>query len=468
MGHFLMKARLIVLTLLGVFIFMAISMSVKRDPEEGNIWTMYDVARAAYVPPTAQGVYPTNGTFGVSVQNTVFVTGIPAGAGGGGTAFINNTPGVVVVSQPSAIITGTVNVNIVAGAVGGGTVAVNNTVAVATPTYNVLAFPAQTFPVSLPTIGAQIFNTPAVQPPAALAQATTTAGTLPNVQITPALMFPVLEEGYDSTSSNNAYRAVSVDASGNQGVNVKNTPAIQGTVSIQAAATIPASLPTIGVIIAATAPVSTSTAWVVFITPVPISTGSANFFINVAPQATFPIPTSTLNAAVWVQNSVVVATATQNVAAWIQNTVAVATATLNAAVWVQNTPAVQGSVSINNTPQVQFATADPCENPGIAKSFVALATGSATTSPLVAVNGSQNIYVCGFVFTEPQGVGTVGVQFMDAVNTPCSSLTPLTGVMALGVSHPGGYAQFKANKSLCIQKTGAGVDPEGVLSYVQQ
>ena len=55
---------------------------------------------------------------------------------------------------------------------------------------------------------------------------------------------------------------------------------------------------------------------------VPMATGSANFFMNVGPQATFPIsfPTSTLGVS------------------------------------VQNTPAVQGSVSINNTPAFRSKT----------------------------------------------------------------------------------------------------------------
>jgi hypothetical protein len=375
-------AKYLIPTLTLLLVFLVLSMSNAPDPMEGggrgpssvpmlperSIWDGIknllehheaEVLAQGYIPPTGgQGVYPTSGTFsvgiqntpGVLVQNTVYVTGVPAGGGGGGTVFVGNTAGVAVVSMPSMIVTGTVNVNIVAGAVSGGTVFVNN--------------PNQS-PIPIATGSANFF------------------------------------------------------------------------VNVQAGATIPVSVPTIGVAI--------NTAGIIA-----IPTQSYDVNVKNTPG-------------VAVQNTVSIATPTYNVNAFINGTPAI-----QGSVSINNTPAVQGSVSINNTPQVQFATADPCENPGIAKSFVALSTASATTSPIVAVSGSQAVYVCGFSFSQPQGVGTVGVQFMNAVNTPCSSMTPLTGIYALGLTHPGGYTVFKAAQSLCIQKTGAGVDPEGGLTYVQE
>lgn len=562
-----MRAKYFIAPLVLAFIFVVLSISNAPDPMEGfgqpgpasvpmlpelSIWEglkqllqHHEAQVYAQSFQNQMGVFPTKGTFsvgvsntvGVVVGNTVYVTGVPAGSGGGtvfvsntagvvvasmpsaaitgtvnvnivagavggGTVFVSNTPGVIVVSMPSAIITGTVNVNIVAGAVGGGTVFVSNgsqspiPIATGSANFFVNVQAGATIPVSLPTIGVQvgtvsvatvgalifntpaiqgsvsINNTPAVQPPyPLLASATSTNTVMPNSMIT-AGIFQHLGMGYDSTNASNAYRAVSVDPSGNQNTNIKST------VNIQALSTIPVSLPTIGVTI--------STAGVIAIptqsydvnvkntpaiqgsvsinntpgvliqnasaSPVPIATGTANFSINVNIGATVPVSTATA----WV---VFFTPVTVNING---------TPAIQGSVSINNTPAVQGSVSINNTPQVQFATADPCENPGIAKSFVALATASATTSPIVAVNGAQAVYVCGFGFTQPQGVGTVGVQFMNAVNTPCSSTTPLTGIYALGITHPGGYTIFKANQSLCMQRTGAGVDAEGGLTYVQQ
>lgn len=459
-----------------------------------------------------------------------------AGGGGGsaGTVFIANTPAVqgtvsiqAAATLPVTIPTPTYNVLAfpgatfpISGSFSAGTVAVGNTVAIATPTYNVMAFPGATFPISGSfsagtvqvgnTPGVIVFNTPA----AALAQSTSTATTLPNVETTPSTILPALGMGYDSSAGSNAYRAVAVDPSGNQGVNLKNTPAIQGSVSINntpgvavqntvaiatptynvaaflantpgvaiqntpamviasALATIPVSMGTIGVIVQNTAGAPTN-----------IATPTANFFMNVLVSNT---PGFQLVGTPAIQGSVSINN-TPGVA--VQNTVAIATPTYNVAAFLANTPAIQGSVSVNNTPGVSIqntpamviasvlatmpvalSTTDPCQNPAIAKSFVSLAAPSATTTALVAPSSGKVVYVCGFAFTEPQGVGTVGAQLISASNTPCANPTPITGAFTLGITHPAGYsvASTSSGNALCFKTTGAGVDAEGVLSYVQQ
>src|SRR6185437_8949840 len=87
-------------------------------------------------------------------------------------------------------------------------------------------------------------GTPAVQNAYVLgAASTSTATIIPNNYSGATPVLNHLSMGYDNTASSNAYRAIHVDASGNQmvaaavtvpvsaatlGVSVQNTPAIQG------------------------------------------------------------------------------------------------------------------------------------------------------------------------------------------------------------------------------------------------
>lgn len=231
---------------------------------------------------------------------------------------------------------------------------------------------------------------------------------------------------------------------------------VQNTVNVNASNnTVPVSVPTVGAAVQNTVQVATSTlnaaAWVQ-------NTVNVN-----ASNNTVPVSVPTVGAAV--QNTVQVATSTLNVAAWVQNTVQVAahtvavpTSTLNVAAWIQNTI------------QAAIGTADPCANPNVAMQYFAMATASATATAVCVAASGKTCYLCGFSWTEPQGVGTVGVQFLSASSTPCGSATPMTGKYALGVSHPAGYsvATTSVGNSMCLSYTGAGVDPEGVVSYKQQ
>lgn len=211
---------------------------------------------------------------------------------------------------------------------------------------------------------------------------------------------------------------------------------------------------------------------------------------NAAPQPSGAVVTSATSTGTWIipaagmqvvrarvstySSGTVVAFLQASIAtpAAAQNSTALGNVGLNA-----GTNAV-GTVGITNT----AGSTDPCANPSVLKSSVAIAITSAATTSLVAVSGSTAVYVCGFSVTISQVVTTANtIKFEYGTGASCTSPTVLTGAYGTGgvtaaapitVSYgAGGPTIFTAPASngICAVTTiGASGSFEGVLTYVQQ
>ena len=112
---------------------------------------------------------------------------------------------------------------------------------------------------------------------------------------------------------------------------------------------------------------------------------------------------------------------------------------------------------------------NPCENPSVAKSTVAVAISTATTTQIVAVSGATTIYLCSFSATF--GASTTAL-LEYGTSTNCTGTHALTGVMAPAtgafVSWGAGHEiNTPASQGLCIVSTGTG-GINGFATYVQQ
>ena len=153
------------------------------------------------------------------------------------------------------------------------------------------------------------------------------------------------------------------------------------------------------------------------------------------------------------------------------------------AVKAASTPAVatdkSAVVQLNPDSPGIIVYVDPCQNPGVLKSSVAINTSSATTTQLVAISGLTAIYVCGYSFTINNVVTTASTaQFEYGTSTNCTGTHALTGVYNTGsvtagiptvISYGNGGATVftvPSANGLCIVTAGTG-DDDGVLSYVQ-
>ena len=482
-------AKYLIPTLTLLLVFLVLSMSNAPDPMEGggrgpssvpmlperSIWDGIknllkhheaEVLAQGYIPATGgQGVYPTSGTFsvgiqntpGVLVQNTVYVTGVPAGGGGGGTVFVRNTAGVAVVSMPSMIVTGTVNVNIVAGAVSGGTVFVNNPnqspipIATGSANFFVNVQAGATIPVSVPTIGVAINtagiiaiptqsydvnvkNTPGVAVQNTVQVATSTLNVAAWVQNTVYVTgVPAGSGGGGTVFVNNPSQSPIPIATGSANM-FMNVNASQATVNVQALSTIAVSVPTIGVQ-PGTVVVTVPTTWVqgtisALTYPgatIPVSLPT----IGVQPGTVFvTVPTTWVQGTVQVgAHTVFVATSTINAAAWIQNTPAIQgsvsinnTPAIQGSVSINNTPAIQGSVSINNTPAVLLITpVAMIPNPtGTAPVAVLPTTSADNVNSWVAKTSAGNLYH--YTVTN-EGTTQLWAMAMNTAGTPGATAT---------------------------------------------
>jgi len=131
-----------------------------------------------------------------------------------------------------------------------------------------------------------------------------------------------------------------------------------------------------------------------------------------------------------------------------------------------------------NTP----GTSDPCQNPGVLKSNVAINISSATTTALVAVSGATAVYVCGFSLTISQVATTANtIAFEQGTGAACAGTpTALTGLYGAGgvtaaapivisQSGPGTIFKTAASNGLCaLTAIGASGSFQGVLTFVQQ
>lgn len=126
---------------------------------------------------------------------------------------------------------------------------------------------------------------------------------------------------------------------------------------------------------------------------------------------------------------------------------------------------------------------DPCLSSGIAKKTAFANITTATTTALVAVNGSTAIYVCGYDFTmSGSTVAADTLLFEQGTGVACASVpvalsaTYSTGIQAsvspfgLSRSGPGTVFPVAAANGLCVVTTVATTAPAiGVtVTYVQQ
>lgn len=124
---------------------------------------------------------------------------------------------------------------------------------------------------------------------------------------------------------------------------------------------------------------------------------------------------------------------------------------------------------------VNSIKADPCSDPAVMKSNVALNQGASATAAIVAAVAGKATYVCGFAAsaagTNPTFTFVTGTQTSTACDTGASNLSgamvpsATVGTMA----YAPGMTAFKtaAAGQLCVT-TAATTSVQGVLTYVQQ
>lgn len=137
-----------------------------------------------------------------------------------------------------------------------------------------------------------------------------------------------------------------------------------------------------------------------------------------------------------------------------------------------------GTVAIPNIPTLT----DPCQNPSLAKSSVAINIASATTTQLVAPSGTTGVYVCGFSFTISQVVTTANtLQFTTGSGATCGTNTVtksgtygaggVTAAAPIVVASPAVFGTvFSAAPSsgVCaVTAIGASGSFQGMLTFVQ-
>ena len=140
--------------------------------------------------------------------------------------------------------------------------------------------------------------------------------------------------------------------------------------------------------------------------------------------------------------------------------------------------ALTGTVTVamtgsNAAPQDSYL-ADPCYNPLVSKSSVALTISTATTTQLVALSAGKSIYVCNVsasmmgttpAFTLEYGTGSscgTGTTALTGAYAPTAgSLLTVGGTGSVVVMAPAGNA-------LCAVSGGTTPNIQGILTYVQQ
>ena len=121
---------------------------------------------------------------------------------------------------------------------------------------------------------------------------------------------------------------------------------------------------------------------------------------------------------------------------------------------------------------VNLSTTDPCLAPNVSK--VAVVIAATADAELVAINGSELIYVCGWSVTVAGTAPTY--RLISGTGTTCATGTVgETGVYATlanaesdGPNYGGTVLAGAAGAALCIDVGGTTPSIQGVLSYVQQ
>jgi hypothetical protein len=142
---------------------------------------------------------------------------------------------------------------------------------------------------------------------------------------------------------------------------------------------------------------------------------------------------------------------------------------------------VLAALAFANLPALAQSQADPCQSSAVAKSSVAVAISSATTTQLVALQPGMTVYVCGFSIAAGAGTNP-SIKFEYGTGTTCGTgTTVLTGAMATGVtvsttapgpiftySPPSTAFKTPAANALCVVTAGASVNVQGFVTFVQQ
>lgn len=154
----------------------------------------------------------------------------------------------------------------------------------------------------------------------------------------------------------------------------------------------------------------------------------------------------------------------------------------NVNVWITLTqaaidPSLVVAASIANV----AGASDPCQDVSAIKQSAAIAISTATTTQLVALSGTTNIYVCSYQAVAGAGTNP-SFQFVYGTGASCGTgTTSLTGAMATGVTvsatapgpifeSSGGNTMLKtaAGNALCVTTGGTTPNFQGWVSYVQQ
>lgn len=151
-------------------------------------------------------------------------------------------------------------------------------------------------------------------------------------------------------------------------------------------------------------------------------------------------------------------------------------------VWITLTEAaIDPSLVVAASPPVVPGSTDPCQDLSQQKQSVVVNVASATTTQLVAISGTTQVYVCGYQLAAVAGTNP-SAQFEYGTGASCGTgTTTLTGAMATGVTVsttvPGpvftagnDVTLFKAiaGNALCLVTGGTTPNFQGFVTFVQQ
>jgi hypothetical protein len=133
-----------------------------------------------------------------------------------------------------------------------------------------------------------------------------------------------------------------------------------------------------------------------------------------------------------------------------------------------------GTITASFSPGGGSSSSDPCQSTGSAKSSVAIAISSATTTQLVALSAGKSVYVCGLNLSVAGTAPAITVEY--GTGSACATgTTTLTGAIAptsgsfLALTALGPITVAPASNALCLLTAGTGSPSfQGVLTYVQQ
>ena len=162
--------------------------------------------------------------------------------------------------------------------------------------------------------------------------------------------------------------------------------------------------------------------------------------------------------------------------------------------WAMNANGIPSCVDVGPNQSVNGLTtypfwvtegvADPCQEPSVAKSSVAISASSAATAKLVGAISGKAVYVCGFslsIAPSATAADTAQFEYGTKVSSDCDTdataltgtygngdLTSAAGVATISNSGPGTIFATPASQEVCIVTAGTAVSVQGVLTYVQQ